>query len=169
MSTKNMVAANTNTVTHVYLRSNEHEWIPALQLKSADGKATVAVPRFNNERDMLNCAKASKHFKYHDNQTVNLNEYVNNVLPMANVDSSGNPDEYKDMVNLPFMHEVRVEKEMIAGPVDAERSLTLIFIFVPGGHPVQPQGPPFAGTSLHAYRRRVDRRQPVQMVRRDVF
>jgi hypothetical protein len=98
MSTKNMVAANTNTVTHVYLRSNEHEWIPALQLKSVDGKATVAVPRFNNERDMLNCAKASKHFKY-----------VNNVLPMANVDSSGNPEEYKDMVNLPFMHEVRVE------------------------------------------------------------
>jgi hypothetical protein len=109
MSTKNMVAANTNTVTHVYLRSNEHEWIPALQLKSVDGKATVAVPRFNNERDMLNCAKASKHFKYHDNQTVNLNDYVNNVLPMANVDSSGNPEEYKDMVNLPFMHEVRVE------------------------------------------------------------
>jgi hypothetical protein len=101
--------ANTNPVTHVYLRSKEHEWIPALQLKSGNGQAKVAVPKFPNERDMLNCAKASKHFKYNDNQVVNLSEYHNGVLPMANVDSNGNLDEYKDMVNLPFMHEVRVD------------------------------------------------------------
>lgn len=95
------------TVTHVYLRSKEHEWIPALQLKSVNGKATVAVPKFKNEKDMLNCAKASKQFKYNENQVISLADYENGVLPMANVDSDGNPDEYKDMVDLPFMHEVR--------------------------------------------------------------
>jgi hypothetical protein len=168
MSTKNMVGANANTVTHVYLRSNDHEWIPALQLKSGNGKATVAVPKFNNERDMLNCAKASKYFKYNDNQVVNLNDYANGVLPMANVDASGNPDEYKDMVNLPFMHEVWSWSPLIQDSHSHQSS----FIFHPssvGGYSVQPQGPTLARTSLHTHRGRFDCRQSVQMVRWVVF
>jgi hypothetical protein len=91
-------------ITPVYFKSANHIWVPALQLKSASGKAVVSVPKFKDEKDMLQCEPKGK---YHDNQTVDLKEYPNNVLPMQNVDASGNLEEYKDMVDLPFMHEVR--------------------------------------------------------------
>jgi hypothetical protein len=95
-------------VTPVYLRSTEHVWIPALQLKvhPCGTKATVAIPTYNNENEMLHCAKSSESSKYHNNQIISLKEYPNHVLPMQNVDTSGNVYEYMDMVDLPFMHEV---------------------------------------------------------------
>jgi hypothetical protein len=100
-----MVEQEQNKITHVYLRSEDHCWVPALQLKTFDGKAKVAVPVFKNQQDILSCGKQGKQ-RYHDNQVVDLKDYSNNVLPMQNVDSNGNLEEYKDMVNLPFMHEV---------------------------------------------------------------
>lgn len=99
---------NKPKITHVFLRDKEHCWVPALQLKTNDGKATVSVPKFKHEKDMLNCAKASKTFRYHDNQVIDLKDYPNGVLPMQNVDSNGNPEDYKDMVDLPFMHEAAI-------------------------------------------------------------
>ena len=101
--------AEKSKITHVFLRSADHVWIPALQLKTHNGKATVAVPKFANEQDMLHCVDASKKSRYNDNQIVDLKEYPNNVLPMQNVNANGNPEEYKDMVDLPFMHEVRCD------------------------------------------------------------
>ena len=59
---------------------------------------------------MLNCAKASKTFKYHDNQIIDLSTYPTGHLPMQNVDQNGNLEDYKDMVDLPFMHEVRPDR-----------------------------------------------------------
>jgi hypothetical protein len=105
-----MVKEEQSKVTPVYLRSADHTWVPALQLKlHGDGKATVAIPKFKNgEQDMMNCAKASKSFPYNDNQVVDVKQYPNGVLPMQNVDANGNLEEYKDMVDLPFMHEVRI-------------------------------------------------------------
>jgi hypothetical protein len=94
-------------VTPVYLRSAQNVWVPALQLKTHNGKATVAVPKVKSEQDMLHCAKASKNFRYHDNETIDLREYPNGVLPLQNVDCNGNLEDYMDMVDLPFMHEVR--------------------------------------------------------------
>jgi hypothetical protein len=96
-------------VTPVYLRSTDHVWIPALQLQvhPCGTKATVAVPTYKDENDMLHCSKSSKSYKYRNNQIISLKDYPNNVLPMQNVDSSGNIYEYMDMVELPFMHEVR--------------------------------------------------------------
>lgn len=97
-------------ITPVYLKSVNHTWIPALQLKVHNGKATVGVPKFNNgEIDMMTCSKASKNFPYHDNQVVDLKDYSNGILPLQNVDSNGNLEEHKDMVDLPFMHEVRIK------------------------------------------------------------
>lgn len=94
-------------VTPVYIRSADHTWVPALQLKEYNGKATVSVPKFKNgEKDIMNCAKASKAFPYQENQHVDLKDYPNGVLPMQNVDANGNLEDYKDMVDLPFMHEV---------------------------------------------------------------
>ena len=96
-------------ITHVYLPSAEHGWLPALQLKSSDNKATVAVPKFRKEDDLLTCTRTDRwHYYYQDNQIVDLAKFPNNVLPMQNVDHNGNLVEYKDMVELPFMHEVRI-------------------------------------------------------------
>jgi hypothetical protein len=95
-------------LTPVYVRSTDHTWIPALLLKvhSCGKKATIAVPKYINEEEMLHCAKASRTYKYHDNKIVSLSDYPSNVLPMQNVDCNGNLQDYMDMVDLPFMHEV---------------------------------------------------------------
>jgi hypothetical protein len=105
-----MVKEEKSKVTPVYLRSADHTWVPALQLKTHDGKAVVSVPKFlNGEKDMLQCLKASKQFPYQaNNQSIDLKDYPNSVLPVQNVDANGNLEDYKDMVDLPFMHEVRV-------------------------------------------------------------
>jgi hypothetical protein len=101
-------------VTPVYLRSAQNVWVPALQLKTHNGKATVAVPKVKSEQDMLHCAKASKTFRYHDNETIDLKEYPNGALPLQNVDCNGNLEDHMDMVDLPFMHEVRSNSSLIA-------------------------------------------------------
>jgi hypothetical protein len=105
-----MVTDKESKITPVYIRSIDHSWIPALQLKTHEGKAVVSVPKFvKGENDMLQCLKASKQFPYHaNNQVINLGEYTNSLLPLQNVDSNGNLEDYKDMVDLPFMHEVSV-------------------------------------------------------------
>jgi hypothetical protein len=96
-------------ITQVYLRSDEHSWIPALQLKVYNNKATVAVPKFKNEQELMSCSRRGSKQKYHVEQVIDLAEYPNNVLPMQNVDARGNLEDYKDMVELPFMHEVSSE------------------------------------------------------------
>jgi len=94
-------------ISHVYLRDEANgEWMPALQLRVHDGKATVAVPVWKNEQEMLNCPKRGPGKYERDNRMVDLRDYANHVLPMANVDANGRLEEYKDMVELPFLHEV---------------------------------------------------------------
>jgi hypothetical protein len=96
---------NPNAVVPVYLKSKDHCWVPALQLKTFNGKATVAVPRITKEEELLHCSNTSKQFRF-DNQVVNLADYKDGIIPMQNVDHRGNLEDYKDMVDLPFMHEV---------------------------------------------------------------
>lgn len=98
-----------NEVTPVYIRSDDNAWIPALQIKvhPCKTKATVAVPQYKNEAEMLNCETSSESYKFRKNQVISLKDYPSNVLPMQNVDCSGNLDDHSDMVDLPFMHEVR--------------------------------------------------------------
>lgn len=96
-----------NTATPVYLKSADHGWIPALQLKevSSGTKARVAIPKFKHENDILTCGKMSK-AKLMDTVDIAFKYYDHNVLPVQNVDAHGNLEDYKDMVELPFMHEV---------------------------------------------------------------
>jgi hypothetical protein len=93
----------------VYVRSVDHIWVPAVQLKvhPCGRKATIAVPKLMNEHDMLHGTKVSRTtYQNQDHQIVSLSDYPNNVLPMQNVDCHGNLQDYMDMVDLPFMHEV---------------------------------------------------------------
>jgi hypothetical protein len=92
-------------LTHVYVKDEESCWAPALQLRSAGGQATILRPLFKTEQQMLQCGARDKQ-KYGKEEKVDLKSYPSGVLPMQNVDSSGNLEDYKDMVELPFMHEV---------------------------------------------------------------
>jgi len=103
-----MSPLNNEIVTPVYIKSAENSWVPALQLKRHNGKATVAVPKYKNEQEMLQCGKKSRIYKYHDNQIIDLKDYANNALPMQNVDSSGNVEDYMELKDLPFMHEAAI-------------------------------------------------------------
>lgn len=90
-------------------------WIPAIQLASDSNQATVSIPllsSINEQYDLIGCgtttnSKSKKIVKFASNHyTIPLNEYDNHVLPMQNVDANGNLEDYKDMVELPFMNEV---------------------------------------------------------------
>ena len=93
--------------TPVYIRSAEHVWVPALQLKVAKGKANVIVPKVSKQEDLLQCEAPSRKNRYEDNQLIDLNEYQYGALPMQNVDANGRLEDFKEMVDLPSMSEVR--------------------------------------------------------------
>ena len=91
--------------TFVYLKDDEHTWVPAIQRMPLSGnRAKVARALFSKESDMLQCCGQKQ--KYAENEIVDLTEYPNKVLPMQNVDQNGRLADYKDMVKLPYMHEV---------------------------------------------------------------
>ncbi|KAL7577779.1 hypothetical protein ACA910_010536 [Epithemia clementina (nom. ined.)] len=94
--------------TYVYVRSEDHAWVPAIQIwASKDGKprATVIRPIFKTEQQMMQCGSRSTLKKSVKEYEVDLSEYPNGLLPMQNVDANGNLEGYPDMVALPFMHE----------------------------------------------------------------
>jgi hypothetical protein len=92
-------------MSHVYIQNEEHSWVPALQLETSGNKATVSVPVFTNEQDILSSGGVSK-MKYSKNQVIDLSKYDNKVLPMQNVNSKGALEDYRDMVGIPHLHEV---------------------------------------------------------------
>jgi hypothetical protein len=44
--------------------------------------------------------------QYSKNQVIDLTKYDNMVLPMQNVNSKGALEDYRDMVSIPYLHEV---------------------------------------------------------------
>ena len=105
-------AGKGNKNTYVYLRSKDHSWIPAIQVKATTdehgepSRATVVRPLFKTEQQMVQCG-SRKTQKYSREEEVDLSDYPNGLLPMQNVDVNGNLQDFPDMVSLPFMHEVR--------------------------------------------------------------
>lgn len=91
--------------THVYISDPESAWIPAILEKSDGGKAYVSVPQYNDEQDIM--SDGGRGAKKYKEEVVNLADYPHKVLPLQNVDESGNLHEYADMVQLPYLHEVR--------------------------------------------------------------
>jgi hypothetical protein len=98
--------------TPVYIKSDQHVWVPALQVKTDNptNTATVFIPNYKNEQDMLTLRSSNLSGKQSDQKVlVDLKQYPNNVLPMQNVNANtGSLEDYKDMVNLPFLHEVGI-------------------------------------------------------------
>ena len=117
-------SSSTAGPSHVYILDQTSCWIPALQLKTHDGKAIVQVPKFTSEQDILstnysasslssssnkNNGKKIKVEFENDSRTIDLSHYPNQVLPLQNVDShSGRLQDYPDMVELPYLHEAAI-------------------------------------------------------------
>jgi myosin-5 len=93
------------TDQYVYVRHDEHKWVPALLVKQTETEATVSVPDFKNEESITGSntlgAKSSK-------LTVKLNNYPNNSLPLQNVTEGGQMKAVADMIELGFLHEAAI-------------------------------------------------------------
>jgi hypothetical protein len=142
-------------VVPVYLKSAEHGWIPALQLKTYHGKAKVAVPRIAQEDDLLHCPDYSSKKVRFDNHEIDLADYKDGILPMQNVDHHGNLEDYKDMIDLPFMHEVRVGNASTSTVCSAtEYSLPArsLFFSATGRDFIQSQVAPLARQAVYTHR-----------------
>lgn len=92
------------TSNHVYVKSDEHAWVPARLLESDGEKATVSIPQYKNEQAIQ--SDGGRGSKSSNKVVVDLKDYPTRTLYLQNVDEEGNLREVEDMVDLPFLHEV---------------------------------------------------------------
>ena len=64
----------------------------------------VQVPSFARQEDIQSDGRATGHVE----QTILLKDYPGQTLPLQNVDEQGVLQQVEDMVDLPFLHEVRL-------------------------------------------------------------
>ena len=89
----------------VFIRDPEYAWIPCTKIGGDSKKALVKVPQYRDEQSIICDGGAGA--KGYEEEEVLLNDYHRGVLPMQNVDPSGCLRPFSDMVELPFLHEVR--------------------------------------------------------------
>lgn len=98
---------NARTSNYVYIRSQEYSWIPARLISTSDDatNATVNVPQYKDEQSIQ--SDGGRSAKRSSQQIVKLDDYPNRALLLQNVDEKGQLIQVEDMVDLPFLHEVR--------------------------------------------------------------
>lgn len=101
----------------VFIRDPEYAWIPAVKIGGDANKARVKVPQYPDEQSMICDGGAGA--KGWEEEEVLLKDYNRGVLPMQNVDPSGCLKPFADMVELPFLHEVRIQKLCELGDMSA--------------------------------------------------
>jgi len=106
-----------DTLALVYIKDPEYAWIPATMNKEEGGKAYVTVPQYKDEQSIT--SDGGRAAKSTVEQVVNLKDYPHKVLPLQNVDKNGNLLEFADMVQLPYLHEVRFVLERDFGSLFA--------------------------------------------------
>jgi hypothetical protein len=90
----------------IYIRSDEFAWVPARLVEQDGTTAKVAIPQYENEEAIASDGgKGAIGFK---SAIVKLKDYIGNVLPLQNVGANGELTPVDDMVDLPYLHEVRV-------------------------------------------------------------
>jgi hypothetical protein len=98
------------TSNNVYIRSDEYAWIPARLVEQDKTTAKVAIPQYANEESIMSDGgKGAIGFK---SAIVKLSDYQNHSLPLQNVGKDGTLKELDDMVDLPYLHEVRILREI---------------------------------------------------------
>lgn len=95
------------TSNNVYIMDKKFAWVPARLVESLGDKAIVSVPIYSDEAKILSDGgKGATSWK---EDKVSLKHYPGKTLPMQNVDKSGMLTMVEDMVDLPFLHEVRLD------------------------------------------------------------
>jgi hypothetical protein len=89
----------------VFLKDPDNAWIPAKLTSQAGNTADVQIPVYKDEQYTV--CDGGRGAKQWIEAEVDLTDYAKGVLPMQNVDESGNMLCFADMVELPFLHEVR--------------------------------------------------------------
>jgi hypothetical protein len=92
--------------THVYVKDADSAWVPAVLDSTEGDKARVTLFSYPTEQSMTSDNGRAAKGKPSES-VVSLKEYHHKVLPLANVDANGNLLEFADMVQLPYLHEVR--------------------------------------------------------------
>lgn len=102
----------------IYIRSDEYAWIPARLVEQDKSTAKVAIPQYESEEFIMSDGgKGAVGFK---SAIVKLSDYVNQVLPLQNVNSSGTLKEVDDMVDLSYLHEAAILYNLKARHVAAK-------------------------------------------------
>jgi hypothetical protein len=93
------------TSNNVYIMDKEYAWVPARLLSTSGDKATVSIPEYADEASILTDNGAGA--KSWTEKTISIKNYPGKTLPMQNLDKAQKLQEKADMVDLPFLHEVR--------------------------------------------------------------
>jgi hypothetical protein len=93
----------------VYVKDNDHGWLPANVLSYEGDNANVVVhiipPSSQEEGGCQNTCSSEDAMK--EERTVKLKDYDDGTLPLQNIDEGGNLLVVPDMCDLPSLHEVR--------------------------------------------------------------
>ncbi len=98
--------------TGVYVKDNNHGWLPANIITYEGDKANVVVQitlpssslEGGGEVQRSTCIENVRK----EERTVKLKDYDDGTLPLQNVDEGGNLIVVPDMCDLPSLHEVRI-------------------------------------------------------------
>jgi len=102
----------------VYIRSDEFAWIPAKLVEQDEKTAKVAIPQYEAEQFIMSDGgKGAVSFK---SAIVKLSDYTSSVLPLQNVNSTGDLREVDDMVDLAYLHEAAILYNLKARHVAAK-------------------------------------------------
>ena len=112
------------------MKDPDYAWIPAKLVRSSGNVADVQIPEYADEQSTV-CDGGKKAGKWIEAE-VDLPDYNKGVLPMQNVDENGNLRKFADMVELPFLHEVRTEwRQRLVRQTVRTSHLTRDMIFSP--------------------------------------
>jgi hypothetical protein len=101
------ITNSSSTSNYVYIHSDDYAWLPArvVAQQPDDEEVTVQVPVYKSERQMKSDGgRSATSFR---KQQIKLADYPNQALPLQNVNEQGQLLMVEDMVDLPFLHEVR--------------------------------------------------------------
>lgn len=152
-----------STSNYVYIKSDEHAWVPARVLQQNDGKAVVSVPLYKDEQAIQ--SDGGRTARRNDKVTVKLADYPNSALLLQNVDENGLLKEVEDMVDLPFLHEVSERGGRSKAAAHQTHSL-----YAPlGRHSLQSQDPSHSRKAVYSNGGHSYCLQPLPMVRRSLL
>lgn len=89
----------------VFVKDPNYGWVPAMVSSTTADKAVVKVFTYRDEQGIT--CDGGANATGAEERTINLKDYPHKVLPLQNVDGSKRLQSFGDMVQLPYLHEVR--------------------------------------------------------------